>query len=148
MEYNVQILMNDSPEWKNSILLINENDFQIKKKIDKEGNNYIKTFSLLNASIIDNNYELNDDESIFIGNPLYNISIKPMNQNDKINILSSLNKIINNNFSYDNENTKIDKNDNLSSLFGIVTKKLSIMQNILNEMRDYNNNKNKLKNKS
>lgn len=37
MEYNVQILMNDSPEWKNSILLINENDFQIKKKLTKKG---------------------------------------------------------------------------------------------------------------
>ena len=53
MEYNVKLLLLSSKKWENRILLINEkeNNIQIKKEINGD-NKQIKTYSLLNATLI------------------------------------------------------------------------------------------------
>jgi hypothetical protein len=159
MEYNVQTLSSNSTEWKDNILLINEKDFQIKKeskneiRTDKEVDNENKTFSLLNASLIDNNnFGLNSD-SIFVGTSSYNINIKPLNKEDKDKIFSSFREIINNNVSYDNEINK--ENDNVEKTFEYISKKLSVLQKLLletialfneeNKINDIKNNVDKVK---
>ena len=93
MEFNVKILFFSSDSWENRIILINEkdNNFQIKKELNTN-NKQIKTYSLLNASLI-NNYKEN---SIFIGTPSYNMTIKPNNEEDNKYIIKSFEKIINN----------------------------------------------------
>ena len=138
MEFNVQILDPSSIEWQNNILLINEKDFQFKneKQTDKEIDNQIKTYSLLNASVIDNSiYDSSNKDSIFIGTSSYNINIKPINKEDKQKIISSFRKIINNNYSNDNDNENEinikDKNNNLDEIFELISKKLSVVQNLL-----------------
>ena len=138
MEYNVQTLSPTSLEWKNNILLINEKDFEIKDdekneiRTDKKIDNENKTFTLLNASVIDNNnYDGSNDDSIFVGTSSYNINIKPINKEDKNKIVSSLREIISNNLSYDNEINK--ENDNIDKTFEYISKKLSILQNLLLE---------------
>ena len=57
MEYNVKLLFLSSKKWENRILLINEkeNNIQTKKEINGD-NKQIKTYSLLNSTII-NNYK-------------------------------------------------------------------------------------------
>ena len=98
MEYNVKILFLTSESWENRVLLINEkeNNIQLKKEINN-GNKSIKTYSLLNGTII-NNYknDLDNENSIFIGTPIYNMIIKPNNDEDKTNIMKSLEKIMEN----------------------------------------------------
>ena len=154
MEYNVETLIYPELEWKNNILLINENNFQIKNELETEEKNEIKTYSLLNASLIDTNiYDSNKGDSIFIGTSSYKINIKPNNKEDKPKIFSSLRKIINNNFSYDNENNINNKKDDLDKTYELLTKKLSILQNLFNEIipssndldsNSENNNENKI----
>ena len=91
MEYNVKLLFLSSKKWENRILLINEkeNNIQIKKEINGD-NKQIKTYSLLNATII-NNYknDLDKENSIFIGTPIYNMIIKPNNEEDNKYIIKS-----------------------------------------------------------
>jgi hypothetical protein len=93
MEYNVKILFFSGDSWENRILLINEkeNKFQIKKEL-KTDNKQIKTYSLLNASLIKNQKE----NSIFIGAPSYSMTIKPNNEEDNKYIIKSFEKILNN----------------------------------------------------
>ena len=123
MEYNVETLIYPELEWKNNILLINENNFQIKNELETEEKNEIKTYSLLNASLIDTNiYDSNKGDSIFIGTSSYKMNIKPNNKEDKPKIFSSLRKIINNNFSYDNENNINNKKDDLDKTYELLTK--------------------------
>ena len=159
MEYNVQTLSSNSTEWKNNILLINEKDFQIKKEAkneisaDKEKDNENKTFSLLNASLIDNNNLGSNSDSIFVGTSSYNIYIKPLNKEDKDKIFSSFREIINNNVSYDNEINK--ETDNVDKTFEYISKKLSVLQKLLletialfneeNKINDIKNNVDKVK---
>ena len=159
MEYNVQTLSSNSTEWKNNILLINEKDFQIKKeakneiRADKEKDNENKTFSLLNASLIDNNNLGSNSDSIFVGTSSYNIYIKPLNKEDKDKIFSSFREIINNNVSYDNEINK--ETDNVDKTFEYISKKLSVLQKLLletialfneeNKINDIKNNVDKVK---
>ena len=159
MEYNVQTLSSNSTEWKNNILLINEKDFQIKKEAkneisaDKEKDNENKTFSLLNASLIDNNNLGSNSDSIFVGTSSYNINIKPLNKEDKDKIFSSFREIINNNVSYDNEINK--ETDNVDKTFEYISKKLSVLQKLLletialfneeNKINDIKNNVDKVK---
>jgi hypothetical protein len=159
MEYNVQTLSSNSTEWKNNILLINEKDFQIKKEAkneisaDKEKDNENKTFSLLNASLIDNNNLGSNSDSIFVGTSSYSINIKPLNKEDKDKIFSSFREIINNNVSYDNEINK--ETDNVDKTFEYISKKLSVLQKLLletialfneeNKINDIKNNVDKVK---
>ena len=135
MEYNVQTLDPSSIEWKKNILLINEKEFQIKnEQKDKEKDNQIKTYSLLNASLIDNSfYDSSKKDSIFVGTSSYNINIKPFNIEDKQIIISSFRKIINNNYSNEKENeiSIKDKNNNIDEIFELISKKLSEIQNLL-----------------
>ena len=145
MEYNVQTLVSSSSEWKNNVLLINEKDFQIKNDFsneintDKEEGNEIKTFPLSNASLIDNNNcDIANIDSIFVGASSYNINIKPQNKEDKNKIYNSFREIINNNLSYDNEKNK--SNDDIDKTFEYVTKKLSLCQKLLLEINKITNN--------
>ena len=108
MEYNVKILFFSSDSWENRILLINEkeNKFQIKKEI-KSDNKQIKTYSLLNASLINNHKE----NSLFIGTPSYNMTIKPNNVEDNKYIIKSFEKIINNINKHNNKKNILDKKE-------------------------------------
>lgn len=164
MEYNVKTLISSDIIWKNNILLINEKDFQLKDKISDEKNE-IKTFPLINASLIDNNYDSTNGDSIFIGTSSYNINIKASNKEEKQKIFSSFRKIINNNFSNDDnddvvnsiDNKYNNNNEDLDNSFELISKKLSLIQNLLFELRnnlgeilennkkkDINNNINKI----
>ena len=111
MEYNVKILFFSSEKWENRILLINEkdNNIQIKREVNTN-NKQIKTYSLLNASLI-NNYknELDNENSIFIGTPIYNMIIKPNNEEDNKYIIKSLEKILKNIKSTEKKGDKIDE---------------------------------------
>ena len=137
MKYEVQIFDSASSEWKNNVLLINEKDFQIKNqnKIEEEKNTY--TYSLLNATLIDNTvYEPSKENSIFIGGSTYNIYIKPINKEDKQKIISDFRKIINYNILYDDKIVIDNKNDNLDKIFEYITKKISVLQNLLLETKN------------
>ena len=115
MEYNVKILFGSSDNWENRILLINEkeNNFQLKKEMNHD-NKQIKTYKLLNASIINNHKnELDNENSIFIGTALYNMTMKPNNEEDNKYIIKSFNKMINNikNLEKDEKDIKEEKED-------------------------------------
>ena len=143
MEYNVKTLISSDIIWKNNILLINEKDFQLKDEINDEKNE-IKTFPLINASLIDNNYDSTNGDSIFIGTSSYNINIKASNKEEKQKIFSSFRKIINNNFSHDDNDDSVNaidnnfnnKNEDLDNIFELISKKLSLIQNLLFDLRN------------
>ena len=138
MEYKVQILDSTSSEWKNSVLLINEKDFQIKNqnKIDEKEDKNANSYSLINATLIDHsNYDPSKEDSILIGTSAYKIYIKPINKEDKPKMVSDLRKIINNNFLYDDKIIIDNKNDNLDEVFEYITKKISALQNLLLETK-------------
>ena len=136
MEFNILVFSQKSQEWKKNILLINEKDFQIKNDIQNknEEDKQIHTYSLINAVLIDNKkYDCSKENSIFIGNSSYNIIIKPINNEEKPKIISELRKIINNNFSYNDEIKIENKNDNnIDKIYETISCKLNVIQNILN----------------
>ena len=74
--------------WKNYYLIIRENDFQLKKEKKK----YYYTYSLANAVVYD--VSTKDSLKIMISSSLYSILLKPLNLDDKTQILSSLEKIV------------------------------------------------------
>ncbi len=143
MEYNVKILFLSSKKWENRILLINEkeNNFQIKKEINGD-NKQIKTYSLLNATII-NGYknDLDKENSIFIGTPAYNMIIKLNNEEDNKYIIKSLDKILDNLKSSEKIEKKEETDDEDSNKFFIglsqnlsnLKRKFSGMINLFNE---------------
>ena len=143
MEYNVKILFLSSKKWENRILLINEkeNNIQIKKEINGD-NKQIKTYSLLNATII-NDYknDLDKENSIFIGTPAYNMIIKPNNEEDNKYIIKSLDKILDNLKSSEKIEKKEETDDEDSNKFFIglsqnlsnLKRKFSGMINLFNE---------------
>ena len=137
MEYKVQIFNPSSSEWKNNVLLINEKDFNIKNenKIDEEEEKNFYSYSLINATLIDNNYEKSMEDSFLIGSSTYNIYIKPLNKEDKPKIISDLRKIIKNNFLNDEKIIIDNKNDNLDEVYEFITKKISALQNLLLETK-------------
>ena len=137
MEYKVQIFNPSSSEWKNNVFLINEKDFNIKNenKIDEEEEKNFYSYSLLNATLIDNNYEKSMEDSFLIGSSTYNIYIKPLNKEDKPKIISDLRKIIKNNFLNDEKIIIDNKNDNLDEVYEFITKKISALQNLLLETK-------------
>ena len=131
MEYKVKILNSDSSDWKNKVLLINEKDFEIKNENKKDEVGDKNNYSLLNATLIDNNYEKSMEDSFFFFFSTYNIYIKPINKEDKSKIISNLRKIINKNFVYDDKKVIDNKNDNLDEIYDYITKKVSTLQNLL-----------------
>ena len=137
MEYNVKILFFSSDSWENRILLINEkeNNFQIKKEINSY-NKKIKVYSLINASIIDNyKNDIDQENSIFIGSPLYNMIIKPNNEEDNKYIIKSFEKIIKNNKN--NEKNIIENNkkkEDSNQCFQILSKYLANLKNNFSEL--------------
>ena len=84
-EFKVKI---KSFSWKNYYLIIRENDFQLKKEKKK----YYYTYSLANAAVYD--VSSRDSLKIMVSSSLYTIYIKPLNLDDKTQILSSLEKIV------------------------------------------------------
>ena len=134
MEYNVKILFLSSKKWENRILLINEkeNNIQIKKEINGD-NKQIKTYSLLNATII-NDYknDLDKENSIFIGTPAYNMIIKPNNEEDNKYIIKSLDKILDNLKSSEKIEEKEETDDEDSNKFFI-----GLSQNLSNLKRKF-----------
>ena len=134
MEYNVKILFLSSKKWENRILLINEkeNNIQIKKEINGD-NKQIKTYSLLNATII-NDYknDLDKENSIFIGTPAYNMIIKPNNEEDNKYIIKSLDKILDNLKSSEKIEKKEETDDEDSNKFFI-----GLSQNLSNLKRKF-----------
>ena len=134
MEYNVKILFLSSKKWENRILLINEkeNNIQIKKEINGD-NKQIKTYSLLNATII-NDYknDLDKENSIFIGTPAYNMIIKPNNEEDNKYIIKSLDKILDNLKSSEKNGEKEETDDEDSNKFFI-----GLSQNLSNLKRKF-----------
>ena len=134
MEYNVKILFLSSKKWENRILLINEkeNNIQIKKEINGD-NKQIKTYSLLNATII-NDYknDLDKENSIFIGTPAYNMIITPNNEEDNKYIIKSLDKILDNLKSSEKIEKKEETDDEDSNKFFI-----GLSQNLSNLKRKF-----------
>ena len=84
-EFKVKI---KSFSWKTYYLIIRENDFQLKKEKKK----YYYTYSLKNAAVYD--VSSKDSLKIMVSSSLYSIYIKPLNLDDKVLILSSLEKIV------------------------------------------------------
>ena len=121
-------------KWENRILLINEkeNNIQIKKEINGD-NKQIKTYSLLNATII-NDYknDLDKENSIFIGTPAYNMIIKPNNEEDNKYIIKSLDKILDNLKSSEKIEEKEETDDEDSNKFFI-----GLSQNLSNLKRKF-----------
>ena len=74
--------------WKNYILIIREDDFQLKKEKSKN----INTYSLMNAVVFDQTEK--NDPKIMVSTSLYRLYIKPLNINDKKKILSKLEEIV------------------------------------------------------
>ena len=141
MEYNVKTLISSDLNWKNNILLINEKDFQLRDEADDEKNE-MKNFSLINATLIDNNYDSTNGDSVFIATSSYNINIKTSNKEDKQNIFSSFRKIINS-FSHDDKEdspnhkeNNFNKNEDLDNIFVLISKKFSIIQNLLLDLKN------------
>ena len=149
MEYNVKILFGSSENWENRILLINEkeNNFQLKKEMNHD-NKQIKTYKLLNASIINNHKnELDNENSIFIGTALYNMTMKPNNEEDNKYIIKSFNKMINNikNLEKDEKDIKEEKEDS-NKCFEKLSKKLSDLKYIFDGLVNLFKEKNILEN--
>jgi hypothetical protein len=76
--------------WKKNILIIRENDFQLKKEKSKSKD--MNTYSLMNAIVLDVTEK--NDLRIMVSTSLYRLYIKPLNLEDKKLILSSLEEII------------------------------------------------------
>ena len=76
--------------WRNYLLIIREEDFQLKK--EKSKNKDINTYSLMNAVIFDETEK--SDLRIMVSTSLYRIYIKPLSIEDKKMILSQLEKIV------------------------------------------------------
>ena len=132
MKYEVKILYPSNTNWEDRILLINENDFQIEYK-SKMGKTQTKTYLLSYASIIENyKNDLDKEDSIFIGTHLYNMIIKPKNEEDKINILKSFEKISNNTESL-NE-IKEEKKEDIDISFQKLSEKLHILKQDFNKL--------------
>ena len=76
--------------WKNYILIIRENDFQLKKEKSKSKD--LNTYSLMNAVVFDVTEKNN--LRIMVSTSLYRIFIKPLSLEDKKLILSKLEEIV------------------------------------------------------
>ena len=86
-EFHVKI---KSFGWKKYILIIREDDFQLKKEKSKSKDKY--TYSLMNAVVLDKSEKT--DLKILVSTSLYRVFIKPLNIDDKKIILSNLEEIV------------------------------------------------------
>ena len=76
--------------WRNYLLIIRENDFQLKK--EKSKNKNINTYSLMNAVVFDITEK--NDLRIMVTTSNYRFKIKPLNIEDKKQILSQFEEIV------------------------------------------------------
>ena len=95
MEFNVKIWKKF--QWKKRVLIIRENDFQLKKvfkpqKKKKQKEDEIHTYSLTDALILD--HTKNNDLLLLIASKDYKHSIKPANPDDKSRIIQAIENII------------------------------------------------------
>ena len=95
MEFNVKIWKKF--QWKKRVLIIRENDFQLKKvfkpqKKKKQKEDEIHTYSLTDALILD--HTKNNDLLLLIASKDYKHSIKPANPDDKSRIIQTIENII------------------------------------------------------
>ena len=93
MEFNIKIWKKF--RYKKRVLLIREDDFQIKKIVDdkkKKKSQKIKTYSLADALILDQTKK--NDLEIFIAAKDYKLTIVPLNFEDKAKIIFNIEKII------------------------------------------------------
>ena len=140
MEFNIKV-------WKNfrnkkRILIIRQNDFQIKKIVDdkkkKKKVDKIKTYSLSGALIVDQTKK--NDLEIFIGSKDYKLTITPASFEDKAKIINNIETIIKN-FTFQNVykdyNEKMSQyNDKLNEISpqDFLTARLFLFKNLMNEM--------------
>ena len=140
MEFNIKI-------WKNfrnkkRLLIIREDDFQIKKIVDdkkkKKKNENIKTYSLIDALILDQTKK--NDLEIFIASKDYKLTIIPANFEDKAKIINTIEKIIKK-FTFQNvfkdynlKMSQYNDKENEISPQDFLTARLFLFKNLMNEM--------------
>ena len=147
MEFNIKI-------WKNfrnkkRLLIIREDDFQIKKIVDdkkkKKKNENIKTYSLIDALILDQTKK--NDLEIFIASKDYKLTIIPANFEDKAKIINTIEKIIKK-FTFQNvfkdynlKMSQYNDKENEISPQDFLTARLFLFKNLMNEViLTYTNN--------
>ena len=160
MEFNVKIWKKF--QWKRRILIIRENDFQLKKvfkpqKKKKQKEDIIHTYSLTDALILD--HTKNNDLLLLIASKDYKHSIKPANADDKMKIIQAIENIITK-FTvqnvYKNYNDKIaqfNDSENEMSPQDFLCCKFFLFKNLMNDLNQKidelkNEIKKKLKSKS
>ena len=140
MEFNIKIWKNF--RYKKRLLLIRDDDFQIKKIVDekkkKKKNEKIKTYSLNDALILDQTKK--NDLEIFIASKDYKLTITPANFEDKAKIIKSIEKIIKkftfqNVFKdYNEKMSQYNDKENEISPQDFLTARLFLFNNLMNEM--------------
>jgi len=160
MEFNVKIWKKF--QWKKRVLIIRENDFQLKKvfkpqKKKKQKEDVIHTYSLTDALILD--HTKNNDLLLLIASKDYKHSIKPANDNDKTKIIQSIENIIT---KFTVQNVYKDYNDKIAQFSDTGTEmnpqdficcKFFLFKNLMNDLNQKiedlkNEIKKKLKSKS
>ena len=144
MEFNVKIYKNF--RWKKRILIIRENDFQLKKveKIDKvlkkkkQKEKVIYTYPIINALILDQSK--NNDFEILIASKDYKQYIKTTNLEDKNKIIQSFENIIKENTfqnvykEYNEKMAQFNSDENEISPQDFLCCKLFLFKNLMIEM--------------
>ena len=141
MEFNVKIWKKF--QWKKRILIIRENDFQIKKthkpnKKKKQKEDVIHTYSLSDALILDQTK--NNDLSLLIASKDYKQYIKPSNIDDKAKIIQAIENIIkkftfqNVYKEYNEKMAQFNDRENEISPQDFLCCKLFLFKNLMNEM--------------
>ena len=139
MEFNIKIWKKF--RYKKRVLLIREDDFQIKKIVDdkkKKKSQKIKTYSLADALILDQTKK--NDLEIFIAAKDYKLTIVPLNFEDKAKIIFNIEKIIKkftfqNVFKdYNEKMSQYSDKDNEISPQDFLTARLFLFKNLMNEM--------------
>ena len=141
MEFNVKIWKKF--QWKKRILIIRENDFQIKKthkpnKKKKQKEDVFHTYSLSDALILDQTK--NNDLSLLIASKDYKQYIKPSNIDDKAKIIQAIENIIkkftfqNVYKEYNEKMAQFNDRENEISPQDFLCCKLFLFKNLMNEM--------------
>jgi len=140
MEFQIKIWKNF--RYKKRLLVIRQDDFQIKKIVDekkkKKKNDEIQTYSLTDAIILDQTKK--NDLEIFIATKDYKITITPSNIEDKVKIINNIEKIIKrftfqNVFKdYNEKMSQYNDKENEISPQDFLTARLFLFKNLMNEM--------------
>ena len=138
MEFEIKIWKNF--HYKKRQLIIREDDFQIKKinNKKKKGENEVKTYSLTDALILDQTK--NDFLEILIASKDYKITIYPLTNDDKNQIIKNIEKIIkkytfqNVYKDYNEKMSKYEDKENEISPQDFLIARLFLFKNLMNEM--------------